>query len=233
MTTHGSVAKSMRERIEKLTDERDALRIDLQTADDQLRALRAEVAKRVPQYEDVAALRAEVDALMDDVQSTGKLWGEAVARAVKAEAEVQRLRTQVENLLHHMTSEEATAEVERLRAELLCRDALIKDHLAKILHLENRVDAKAHRADKAEAALRLALDALTDAEQYHGRACAKDQPHDHALLRKLRATIPTCDAALRDTAPAEEPAAPATFQCSDCGGSDYTVPCSAPAEEEK
>lgn len=37
--------------------------------------------------------------------------------------------------------------------------------------------------------LREALDALTDAEQYHSRRCAKDQPHDHALLRKLQSAI--------------------------------------------
>ena len=34
-----------------------------------------------------------------------------------------------------------------------------------------------------------ALDALTDAMHYHQRRCAKDQPHDHALLRKLHAAI--------------------------------------------
>ena len=50
--------------------------------------------------------------------------------------------------------DELRAEVARLRRELLCRDDLIKDHLAKILHLENRVDTEAHRGDKAGAALR-------------------------------------------------------------------------------
>jgi hypothetical protein len=40
-----------------------------------------------------------------------------------------------------------------------------------------------------EAEVAEALDALTDAEQYHSRARAKDKPHDHALLRKLQATI--------------------------------------------
>ena len=34
-----------------------------------------------------------------------------------------------------------------------------------------------------------ALDALTDAMHYHQRRCVKDQPHDHALLRKLQAAI--------------------------------------------
>lgn len=50
-------------------------------------------------------------------------------------------------------------------------------------------------------ALRMALDVMTDAEQYHGRACLKDKAHDHAILRKLRATIPVCEAALGDTYP--------------------------------
>ena len=40
----------------------------------------------------------------------------------------------------------------RAERELACRDALIQDHLAKIMHLENRVDAEAHRAERAEAA---------------------------------------------------------------------------------
>lgn len=34
-----------------------------------------------------------------------------------------------------------------------------------------------------------ALDALTDAMHYHQRRCAKDHPHDHALLRKLQSAI--------------------------------------------
>ncbi len=46
--------------------------------------------------------------------------------------------------------------------ELSCRDALIRDHLAKIMHLENRVDAEAHRAEHAEAQLE------------DMRACAED-----------------------------------------------------------
>lgn len=34
-----------------------------------------------------------------------------------------------------------------------------------------------------------ALDALTDAMLYHQHRCAKDQPHDHALLRKLQSAV--------------------------------------------
>lgn len=41
--------------------------------------------------------------------------------------------------------------IEAQAAELRCRDALIKDHLGKIMHLENRVDEEAHRAETAEA----------------------------------------------------------------------------------
>ncbi len=47
-------------------------------------------------------------------------------------------RSQVEVLIAH------------LQKELSCRDALIKDHLGKILHLENRVDEEALRADQAD-----------------------------------------------------------------------------------
>jgi hypothetical protein len=74
MTTHGSVAKSMRERIEKLTDERDALGKEMLARlmeqsilfNKERDALRAEVAQRVPQYEEVAALRAERDAMVEE-----------------------------------------------------------------------------------------------------------------------------------------------------------------------
>ncbi len=45
---------------------------------------------------------------------------------------------------------------------------------------------------------REALDALTDAMQYHQRKCAKDQPHDHALLRKLQAIIARAEALRKD-----------------------------------
>ena len=34
-----------------------------------------------------------------------------------------------------------------------------------------------------------ALDALTDAMLYHQHRCAKDEPHDHALLRKLQHAV--------------------------------------------
>lgn len=42
--------------------------------------------------------------------------------------------------------------------------------------------------------LRDALDALTDAMHYHQRRCVKDQPHDHALLRKIQAAIARIEA---------------------------------------
>ncbi len=54
--------------------------------------------------------------------------------------------------------QEATEAVLRMRdpqgraeRELASRDALISDHLRKIMHLENRVDTEAYRADAAEA----------------------------------------------------------------------------------
>ncbi len=67
----------------------------------------------------------------------------------------------------------------------------------------DQVTEQYKRANEAEAklkavveALRMALDVMTDAQQYHTRRCLKDEPHDHALKRKLEATIPVCDAAL-------------------------------------
>lgn len=47
--------------------------------------------------------------------------------------------------------QEAATEIAQLKRELSCRDALIKDHLAKIMHLENRVDVEAYRAEAFEA----------------------------------------------------------------------------------
>jgi hypothetical protein len=40
------------------------------------------------------------------------------------------------------------------------KDALIKDHLAKIMHLENRVDEEAFRAEAAENKLKEAQEDL-------------------------------------------------------------------------
>ena len=51
-------------------------------------------------------------------------------------------------------------------------------------------------APTQNAALRDALDALTAAEQYHARRCAKDAAHDHELLRRLQAAIINAEAAL-------------------------------------
>lgn len=42
--------------------------------------------------------QAEVERLMDDVQSTGKLWHDAEERADKAEAEVARLRSELHQI---------------------------------------------------------------------------------------------------------------------------------------
>ena len=94
----------------------------------------------------LAAAEAEVERLRAALDLAGDL-SKVEARAEQAEAERDTLRD----------SYDAAAAAwgrDALRAELLCRDALIKDHLARILHLENRVDAEAHRAEKAEAALR-------------------------------------------------------------------------------
>lgn len=49
--------------------------------------------------------------------------------------------------------EALVAENERLARELSCRDALIKDHLGKIMHLENRIEEECARAEAAEARL--------------------------------------------------------------------------------
>jgi hypothetical protein len=90
--------------------------------------------------------RAEVERLRKDTPTAGQEVWRAEAnrqskRAEKAEAEVERLRDQVENLLHRMTSEEAAAEIERLRVE----------RQEDIFRLERlRADAFA-RAEKAEA----------------------------------------------------------------------------------
>ena len=47
--------------------------------------------------------------------------------------------------------EKSRTDLAQAEKELSCRDALIKDHLAKILHLENRIDVEAHRADELDA----------------------------------------------------------------------------------
>lgn len=39
-----------------------------------------------------------------------------------------------------------------------------------------------------------ATDALVDAIHYHERRCVKDQPHDHALLRKMKAALSRLEA---------------------------------------
>jgi hypothetical protein len=62
-------------------------------------------------------------------------------------------------------------QVEMLKRELECREALIKQHLATILHLENRVDAEAQRAEAAESALREVVGLLNEARGTHGDPC--------------------------------------------------------------
>ena len=93
--------------------------------------------------------------------------------------------------------------LERAKKWLNPDAALILSHLEEIQSqldvrdmAEGRVAELERERDEAREKLRLALDALTDAEQYHRRACAKDGAHDHALLRKLQATIPVVDAVL-------------------------------------
>lgn len=51
-------------------------------------------------------------------------------------------RSEIKTLFDHIA---------QVTAELTCRESLIKDHLGKIMHLENRVDAEAFRAETAEA----------------------------------------------------------------------------------
>jgi len=43
----------------------------------------------------------------------------------------------------------ASAERDALRKELACRDALISDHLRKIMHLENRIEEETCAKDAA------------------------------------------------------------------------------------
>jgi hypothetical protein len=91
MTTHGSVAKSMRGRIEKLTDERDALRAEVerlrgnyegacQTIARMHEAAMGEVCgPNRGVVEDVADLRAEVESWKRNVDITGAELKDALA----------------------------------------------------------------------------------------------------------------------------------------------------------
>ena len=71
------------------------------------------------------------------------------------------------------------AERDRLKGELLCRDRLIKEHLAQILHLENRLDAEARRAKLAERELCLCGEPACDGPRadcpVHGMSKAEAQ----------------------------------------------------------
>ena len=59
-------------------------------------------------------------------------------------AAIERLAKQ------HIELKAALAQAEK---KLSCRDALIKDHLTKILFLENRIDVETHRADELDDAV--------------------------------------------------------------------------------
>jgi hypothetical protein len=43
--------------------------------------------------------------------------------------------------------------IEKLENEIACRDALIDDHLRKIMHLENLIEAEAFKVEEAEASI--------------------------------------------------------------------------------
>ena len=49
--------------------------------------------------------------------------------------------------------EKALSALAQAEKELSCRDALIKDHLTKILYLENRIDVETRRADELDDAI--------------------------------------------------------------------------------
>ena len=49
--------------------------------------------------------------------------------------------------------EKALSALAQAEKELSCRDALIKDHLTKILYLENRIDVETRRADELDDAV--------------------------------------------------------------------------------
>jgi hypothetical protein len=121
-------------------------------------------------------------------------------------AEVERIGRQFERdaRKHFEQSCENLQRAERAEREIACRDAVIKDHLAKILHLENRVDAEAFRAERAETALR------------DTRCCLHVQGHWDCAVTHARARA--------DLAPVAEPA-----KCSRCDGSGE-VQCGPPSD---
>lgn len=71
-----------------------------------------------------------------------------------------------------------SARLKEVEAELSCREKLIKDHLRKIMHLENRVEDEAIRAEAAEAKLAIAREALA---HLHGAVCG-----DTGLIECIR-----------------------------------------------
>ncbi|MCU0294375.1 MAG: hypothetical protein MUF10_20705 [Thermoanaerobaculaceae bacterium] len=94
---------------------------------DEARAEVEEMHKRMYQshpyyYDEWKKTTAEVERLRAELDrpryETLRQLADAVERNEHLKAEVERLRDQVENLLHRMTSEEAAAEVERLRKQL-------------------------------------------------------------------------------------------------------------------
>jgi hypothetical protein len=110
---------------------------------------------------ELATLRAEVGIL-----SAAKAGARYIAERDTLRqrlAEVERIGRQFERdaRKHFGQSCENLQRAERAERELACREEIIKDHLAKILHLENRVDAEAFRAKRAETALREAVSLIT------------------------------------------------------------------------
>jgi hypothetical protein len=74
-------------------------------------------------------------------------------------------------------------ENEQLTKELACRDALISDHLRTMMHLENRLDALAHRIEN-----------WTEAAE--GKAEPEPEPEtiqcEKCKIRSLAPTPPRC-----------------------------------------
>jgi len=140
-------------------------------------------------------VEAEVERLRTGTIDLAVACNVSAARAEKAEA---RLREEVE--AHVTTADDALAARDETRAvQVRLREVEAeRDEWKRIAYVESKGNACAwkDKYEKAEAALRLALDAMTDAEKYQRRLCIDEKPHDHALLRKLQATIPSCDAAL-------------------------------------
>lgn len=115
---------------------------------DTLRALSARLAE-------VEAANRGLVRLNDATQNRAE-----AAEAKLAEVEKERDRQYDENVDRIAQQGAANYEIERVEAELSCREQLIKDHLRKIMHFENRVEDESVRAEAAEAKLAVAREAL-------------------------------------------------------------------------